>query len=235
MLILSVDSTASAASVAVCENEKALSHITINTKLTHSQTLLPMIDEALKNAGHTMDDIDILAVSNGPGSFTGVRIGVSLVKGLAFNRNIKCAGVSTLEALARNIEGFDGIYCPVMDARNNQVYNALFEYENGALKRLTPDRAIAAADLRAELEAMGDRKVWLIGDGANLCSGLFSDMKNVFAVNETVKWQNAISVARCAIAMEKQDLLTEADALDVNYLRLSQAEREYNKKMGQTV
>jgi len=231
MLILSIDSTAKAASAALCEDTEPLAHIFLNTGLTHSQTLLVMVDQALKNAGRTIEDVDLFAVSNGPGSFTGVRIGVALVKGLACSRDALCAGVSTLEALARNAEGFSGIYCPVMDARNNQVYNALFKFENGVMVRIAPDRAISTDELRAELETFSD-DIMLIGDGAKLCMDRFSDMPNVRMVNDTLRLQNAVSVGRAAFYMHKEGKCVPVQQLDVNYLRLSQAEREYQKKHG---
>ncbi|MBR2742413.1 MAG: tRNA (adenosine(37)-N6)-threonylcarbamoyltransferase complex dimerization subunit type 1 TsaB [Clostridia bacterium] len=229
MIILSVDSTAKAAAAAVCDDEKPLSHVFLNTALTHSQTLLTLVDQALKNANLTIDDVGLFAVSNGPGSFTGVRIGVSLVKGLAFGRDVMCAGVSTLEALARNAEGFGGVCCAVMDARNNQVYNALFEINPCGFCRLTPDRAISTADLREELLKF-DCSVILTGDGAELSYEALRDIKNVSMANETARLQNAVSVARAAFYMYKEGKCVPASQLDVNYLRLSQAEREYEKK-----
>ncbi|MBO5757809.1 MAG: tRNA (adenosine(37)-N6)-threonylcarbamoyltransferase complex dimerization subunit type 1 TsaB, partial [Clostridia bacterium] len=126
MKILALDSTAVVGSVALCEDTRMVAHYTLNTGNTHSQTLLPMIESALGCAEWEIDDLDLIAVSNGPGSFTGVRIGVATVKGLAFGKNIPCAGVSTLEALAYNLRYFNGIICPVMNARRAQVYNALF-------------------------------------------------------------------------------------------------------------
>ena len=127
MYILSLDSTAIAATVALCDDEKLLSLTTVENGNTHSQTLLPMVEETLARFELCPADIALLACSAGPGSFTGVRIGVSTIKGLAFGTNIPCVGTSTLEALAQNLIGFDGILCPVMNARRNQVYNALFQ------------------------------------------------------------------------------------------------------------
>ncbi|MBQ3378739.1 MAG: tRNA (adenosine(37)-N6)-threonylcarbamoyltransferase complex dimerization subunit type 1 TsaB [Clostridia bacterium] len=230
MIILSVDSSAKAAAAAVCDDTKPLSHVFVNTALTHSQTLLTLIDEALKNAGVQLKDVGLIAVSNGPGSFTGVRIGVSLVKGLAFGRDVMCAGVSTLEAIARNTEDFGGVCCAVMDARNNQVYNALFGIDATDFKRLTPDRAISTAELRGELSFIKER-ITLAGDGADLAYEQFKDMKNVSIANDTAKLQNAVSVARAAFYMYKEGKCVSAEELSVNYLRLSQAEREYEKKL----
>ena len=149
--ILALDSTADVSSVAVCEGEKLLSEITINTGNTHSQTLLPSVEMALKLAELSVDDVDLFTCSVGPGSFTGVRIGVATVKGLAFGKDKPCVPVSTLDALAYNLRGYNGIICPVMNARRMQVYNALFRCENGILTRLCDDRAISIAELEAEL------------------------------------------------------------------------------------
>ena len=151
MKILAIDSTAIVASVAICDDERLAALYTVNNGNTHSETLLPMVESALSQSKLTVDDIGLFAVSAGPGSFTGVRIGVSTVKGLAFGSDIHCIGVSTIEALAYNLKGSDGILCPVMNARRNQVYNALFKFEGERLVRLCPDRAIAVKDLGAEL------------------------------------------------------------------------------------
>ena len=147
MKILAIDSTAIVASVAICDDEKLAALYTVNNGNTHSETLLPMVESALAQSKLTVDDIGLFAVSAGPGSFTGVRIGAATIKGLAFGRDIPCVGVSTLEALAYNLKGSSGIICPVMNARRNQVYNALFRFEGEKLVRLCPDRAIAVKDL----------------------------------------------------------------------------------------
>ena len=159
MLVLGIESSATAASVAVVEGEKLLGQYYCNTAMTHSQTLLPMAEALVQSLGKTWADFGLLAVSAGPGSFTGVRIGVSCVKGIAFAHNIPCCGVSTLEAIAYNGLACEGsILCAVMDARCGQVYNALFQVEKGALRRLTEDRALAIEALGEECKAYGDRK-----------------------------------------------------------------------------
>ena len=146
MKILAMDSSAVAASVALCEDERLLGEYTICNGNTHSQTLLPMTEELLSRFGITTDDVDLFAVSNGPGSFTGVRLGVATLKGLAFGKDKPCVGVSTLEALAHNLAVTDGLICPVMNARRNQVYTALFRAKNGNLERLLPDSAMAITE-----------------------------------------------------------------------------------------
>ena len=230
MKILALDSSAKVATVALCEDNIPISHIFLNTKLTHSQTLLVMIDQMLKNAGLDTDDVELFAVSNGPGSFTGVRIGVSLIKGMAFESKIPCVGVSTLKSLAYNLIGFDGVVCPVMDARNNQVYNALFRSTNGRIERICDDRAISMEVLLAELEAL-DEKIYVLGDGATLFYDFSSKSDiNMVLTNPATRFQNAVSVAAAGLDEYKAENIMEDEMLDVRYLRLSQAEREYEEK-----
>lgn len=229
MKILALDSTAVVGTVALCEDARMVAHYTLNTGNTHSQTLLPMIESALSSAEWEIDDLDLIAVSNGPGSFTGVRIGVATVKGLAFGKDIPCAGVSTLEALAYNLRYFNGILCPVMNARRAQVYNALFSCENGVLTRLCPDRAIAIADLDAELAAM-QQPVYLVGDGYDITVRGFAQTQ-ITPVPEELRVQSGYSVAMCGLAAYERGEATDDTSLAVVYLRPSQAERERNEKL----
>ena len=229
MKILALDSTAVVGSVALCEDTRMVAHYTLNTGNTHSQTLLPMIESALKCAEWEIDDLDLFAVSNGPGSFTGVRIGVATVKGLAFGKNIPCAGVSTLEALAYNLRYFNGIICPVMNARRAQVYNALFSCENGVLTRLCPDRAISIAELDEELCSM-DQPIYLVGDGYDITiDGL--EKTTVLPVPDELRVQSGYSVAMCGLAAYERGEAVDDAALAVVYLRPSQAERERNERL----
>ena len=151
MKILALETSAKSVSTAVVENGAPLAYAYQCTGLTHSRTLMPMVDAMLKNAELTLGDMDAVAVAAGPGSFTGLRIGIAAVKGLAWAADKPCFGVSTLEAMAQNLAHMDGLLVCAMDARRNQVYNALFEAKNGVLTRLTPDRAIAVAELAEEL------------------------------------------------------------------------------------
>lgn len=228
MLILALDSSASPASAALLEDGKILSEFYINTKQTHSQTLMPMVEAVLRLSAKTLDDVDCLAVSAGPGSFTGVRIGVSCVKGLAMARNIPCAGVSTLRAMAENARGMDGIVCAVMDARCGQVYNALFRAENGEIERLCADRALPISELYAECEAYGD-KILLVGDGAVLCHKTFSAF-GARLLQPQQQFQRASGVALAAQELICAGQTVTPDALMPIYLRLPQAERELKKK-----
>lgn len=229
MLILALDSTAVVASVALCRDDTPIASFTVKNGNTHSETLLPMVEAVLKTAGITVNDIDLFACSVGPGSFTGVRIGVSTVKGLAFGKDKPCAAVSTLEALAENLVPSSGILCPVMNARRGQVYNALFRFENGKLTRLCPDRALSVADLEAELLTLGE-PVTLSGDGIPEFSRLATQIVPA-EVSDHLIDQNAVSVAKCARrAYLEGRQCTDAELAPI-YLRLPQAERERLEKM----
>ena len=225
MLILGLDSSAVAGSCALCEisgeKKTVIASSFVNTKLTHSQTLMPMVQDMLKSSGFELNDIDLLAVNSGPGSFTGIRIGVAAVKGIAFALNKPCAGVSTLHSLAYNLAGFDCIACAVMDARCNQFYNALFEINDEKISRLTPDRAISATDLADELNQYGDKKIILVGDGAKPAYK-FLNAGNIALAPITIRLQRAENVCLAALEYESVNAIELLPA----YLRLPQAERE---------
>jgi tRNA threonylcarbamoyladenosine biosynthesis protein TsaB len=232
MYILALDSTAIAATVALCDDEKMLSLSTIENGNTHSQTLLPMVEQTLAQFELCPTDIELFACSYGPGSFTGVRIGVSTVKGLAFGTGIPCIGVSTLEALAENLVGFDGILCPVMNARRNQVYNALFECKNGVITRLCEDRAIALTDLDTELASLPSAPVYLVGDGYDLAiSALKASADRIRKTPVLLRTQNAYSVAQVARAQYERGVRTSDSELVPVYLRPCQAERERMERL----
>lgn len=223
MLILAFETSAKAASVALHDGARLLAESYQNTGLTHSQTLMVMAEDMLKSSGYTAQDVTYVAVAAGPGSFTGVRIGVAAAKGLAWGLQVPCYGVSTLEAMAKNFSITHGIVCGVMDARRNQVYNALFRVENGEISRLTEDRAIALADLGRELAAM-EGEVYLVGDGSLVAKAALQD--RVIAPEEHRMHQRAAGVAMAAAEMVKAGVAADAESLQPNYLRLSQAERE---------
>ncbi len=227
MIILGVESSASSASAAIIKDGKLLSEVFSDTGLTHSQTLLPMIESCINNAEISINDIDRIAVANGPGSFTGVRIGIATVKGIAFTNNIPCTEVSTLESMAYNVSVFDGIICSVMDARCNQVYTALFENTDGCkVKRLTEDTAISIDELGEKLKN-SEKKVILVGDGAQLCyNKLVSTVDSLFIAPVNIRKQRASSVALCSLNYESKS----PEKIAVNYIRLPQAQRELMKK-----
>ena len=227
MICLAFDSTAKAASVALTDDEKLLAAYTIDNGLTQSELLLPMAESILKSVKLGFDDVDLYAAAVGPGSFTGVRIGTALVKGLAFGKNKPCAAVSTLEALAENLRGLDGIYVPVMDARRGQVYTALFRMEEGEMVRLTPDEAISIKELGARLGEFGEEKIYLSGDGYHTARGVLLDMGlKIEDTPELLRLESGYSVARVAVRQaERGEVITDGEC-NPTYLRVPQAERE---------
>ena len=224
MKILAFDSTAKAASVAVCENERLLALYNIDNGMTHSELLLPMAENILSSLKLDISDIDLFATAVGPGSFTGVRIGTSLIKGLAFGKNKPCVSVSTLEAIAENLCVYKGLICPVMNARLSQVYTALFRSDGEKLTRLTPDSAISIAELD-ELLAKYAEPVAFCGDGYDITVSAL-EKTELYPVPERLRHQSAYSVAQVALRNYLAGNHTDDAKLTVTYLRPSQAERE---------
>ena len=221
MLLLSVDSSAVTASAALTKDGGVIKSELINQGLTHSETLLPLIQSVMGN--YKYSELDAIAVTAGPGSFTGVRIGVATVKGLAFPNNTPCISVSTLETIAYNFTDENAVICAVMDARRMQFYNALFKAENGRITRLCEDRAISLEDLRKDL--MGFDKVIIAGDGAELCFNSIA-LENAVLADEYRRYQNGTGVSKAA---DGKETVSAADLRPV-YLRPSQAERELKLK-----
>lgn len=225
MRILAFESSAKAASAALLQDGSLLGEYYQNNGQTHSRTLMQMASDLLRNCDLTAQDLDAVAVAAGPGSFTGVRIGVAAAKGLAWGRELPCYGVSTLEAMAMTVRHMDGVICAAMDARRSQVYNALFRAENGVLTRLTEDRAISIAELEEDLKRLGG--AILIGDGALLCHKTLKDrVAGLRLLPEQLRMQRASGVALVAAEMAAAGLAPNGGELVPNYLRLSQAERE---------
>lgn len=226
MKILAIETSAKSVSAAVVENGVPLASAYQNMGLTHSRTLMPLVDGMLSATGLRVQDMDLLAAANGPGSFTGLRIGVSALKGLAWALEKPCCGVSTLAAMARNLAHMEGLIICAMDARRNQVYNALFLAQDGVLTRQCPDRAIGLAELAEEIKNRPEPK-FVVGDGAGLCYNylLEQDVPCRMAPPQLVM-QNAVGVALAAEEMAAAGQVTTARDLVPVYLRLSQAERE---------
>ena len=220
-MLLSLDSSAVTASVALTDGNRVIKSEFVNSGLTHSETLLPMVKRVMGD--NEFSSLDAVAITAGPGSFTGVRIGVATVKGIAFAGNIPCYGVSTLEAIAYNFVDENCVVCAVMDARRMQFYNAIFKVENGIVSRFTPDRAISIDDLREELKQYDS--VIIAGDGAALCSQNIALDNCKIAADDKI-YQNALSVAKCV----KNKKAIAPSALMPVYLRQSQAERELKLK-----
>ena len=231
MLLLAFETTAKSCSVAVHDGEKLLAESYQNSGLTHSQTLMVMAEDLLKVCGKSAADVTHLAVAAGPGSFTGVRIGVSAAKGFAWGAELPVCGVSTLEAMARSLGAWQGHICACMDARRNQVYNAIFLVENGELTRMSEDRAIALSELKEELQHI-DGPIFLVGDGAALAyKHLSAEVEELILPPEHRQHQRASGVALAALDAIARGENADGAALQPNYLRLSQAERERLERM----
>lgn len=225
MKILALETSAKSVSCAVVEHSAPLASAYQCTGLTHSRTLLPMVDAMLKNAELTLEDIDAFAIAAGPGSFTGLRIGIAAVKGLAWAAEKPCLGVSTLEAMAENIAHMDGLIVGAMDARRSQVYNAIFEAKDGALTRLCADRAIALADLAGELAGEA-RRITVLGDGGTLCWRYLSEHGVPCSLAPAaLLYQNAVGAALAAERAYARGEAVSAQELLPVYLRPAQAER----------
>ena len=226
MLILAFETSAKACSAALLKDGVLLGEAYQNTGLTHSQTLMVMAEDLLKQCSVTKDDITAVAVAAGPGSFTGVRIGVAAAKGFAWGRQIPCCGVSTLEAMARNLSIHSGYVLPVMDARRQQVYTALFHADGGNLSRCTEDRAISLDELKNEIKILQE-PVFLVGDGSILCyNTLKEEVSGLVLPPQHHMHQRATGVALVAADMLAAGTNCDGASLTPNYLRLSQAERE---------
>lgn len=227
MKILSVDSSSVTASVAITENDKILAESFINNGLTHSQTLMPMVEKTIAESGISVKDIDLFAVTHGPGSFTGVRIGIASVKGMADALGKQCIPISTLEAMAEPLKNDDVIACAVMDARCNQVYTALFNKGN----RLCGDKAVLIDELGEELKQY-DKKIVFIGDGSVLCyEKLHEIIQNSELADEKIRYVHGSSIGFVAENKVANGVeLVNSENLVPFYLRLPQAERELNNK-----
>ena len=227
MKILAVDSSSVTASVAITENGKVLAENFINNGLTHSQTLMPMVKKTINESGISVKDIDLFAITHGPGSFTGVRIGIASIKGMADALDKKCLPISTLEAIAEPLKNEDVIACAVMDARCNQVYTAIFN--NG--ERLCDDKAVLIDELGEELKQY-DKRIVFIGDGSVLCyDKLHEIIQDCDVADEKIRYVHGESIGFVAENKIKngEEPINSANLVPF-YLRLPQAERELNNK-----
>ena len=232
MKILALESSAVSASVALVEDEKLIAQSFQNCGLTHSRTLLPMTEALLANCGVTLNDVDVIAVAHGPGSFTGVRIGAATVKGLALGADKPCVGVSTLEAMAWGARALGGDLCCVMDARAGQVYNALFTVEGETVRRLCDDRAIKLTELGEEI---GEAPYFLVGDGANLCYNTLKDKcLGLRLAPPELRYATGFGVAAAALPLVRAGQTCSPQELDAFYLRRPQAERERMKRLAES-
>lgn len=225
MNILALDTSAVTATAAIAVDGYIAAEESVTTALTHSQTLMPMIDTLLKKVSLSINDIDLFACSTGPGSFTGLRIGVGTVKGLAFGTGKKVCAVSSLEALAYNVPFSNRLVSPIMDARRGQVYNAVYKFTDGALTEKESPRALSLDELCSSFT----EKVIFVGDGVKPYREKITSImgeRALFAPPQHI-YQSAASVAYAALFKEAQDPIE----LEVTYLRKPQAERERELKV----
>ena len=231
MRILAFETSAKAASVALLQEGRLLGEYMQNSGQTHSRTIMQMAQDLLRNCDLTANDVDAVACAAGPGSFTGIRIGLAAAKGFAWGRDIPLVGISTLEAMARTVAVADGVYCTAMDARRNQVYTALFLVENGVFRRLMDDSAISVEELGQKLSELNGPK-YLVGDGAVLCHTHLSEtVAGLQLLPEHLRMQRAAGTALLAWEQLQAGAVVPAAEVTPNYLRLSQAERERLKKL----
>ena len=232
MKLLAIDSSGPAASAAVLEDDVLLSECTVNYKKKHSTTLLPMIEYVTGLIELDLSTIDAVAVTEGPGSFTGLRIGSATAKGLALAWDVPVIPVPTLAALAYGVGETDAVLCPIMDARREQVYNALYRWEDGNMKALTEQRAIYMKDVIAELNGLGGKVIFL-GDGVPVYRAMIEESLQVpfsFAPAHLSK-QRAGAVGALAMLLFEQGISQSADDHAPFYLRKSQAEQEKERAL----
>ena len=229
MNIVAIDTSGPTASCAVMRDGEIIHSIFLNQGLTHSETIMPALDEAMTSAQIDCSQVDAFAAVAGPGSFTGVRIGVCAVKGLAHAHNTPCASVDALEALAMNVIGFDGIACPILDARRGQVYCAAFDVRGELPVRVLPDQAIELSAYLAQLPE--DRRLIFVGDGLRVHADAISNALGDRAVIAAANLRNLRADAACVLAMAHQDQWMEARRLVPIYLRAPQAERERDRRL----
>lgn len=227
MKILAVDSSSVTASAAVLDNCKIIAEFFVNAGLTHSQTLAPMINSTLINSGIKISDVDFFAVTTGPGSFTGLRIGLATVKGMALALEKPCVGVSSLLSAAYGLKDSSGIVSVCMDARRKQIYNAVFEIYRGEIRRITEDRAISVEQLGKEIDNLSGN-IKLVGDGAEMCYNALADnhrANKIELASESKQYVRASMVGMAALELYNRGEISTAENIGLNYLRVSQAER----------
>lgn len=231
MLILAFESSAKAASVALLQEDRLLGEYYQNCGQTHSRTLLKMAEDLLENCGLTPEDITAVACAAGPGSFTGIRIGMAAAKGFAWGRELPCIGVSTLEAMAYQASSFEGLVICAMDARRDQIYHGVFSWEQGVLRQCREDCAVSLEEVAQMLKNEKKPKI-IVGDGALLCyNSLQKTVSNCVLAPEQLRHQRASGVALAARDRLIGGTCVDTALLSPNYLRLSQAERERNERL----
>lgn len=229
MKILGIDTSTKTLSVAICDDDKIICETFINSTLNHSCTLMPTIDKLLNSANLKISDIDLFAVTSGPGSFTGIRIGISTIKGFALATNKPCIAIPSLEALAFNLIDTDCIACPAIDARGDRVYTSLFKIHSKKITRLTDDNVILISKLEKNLLNTEENIIFL-GDGADLCYNKIGQKINSKIANSINRLCRASSICILGKEKYKNGQVSSAYNLFPQYINLSQAERERNEK-----
>lgn len=231
MKILALDSSGLVASVAIVEDDNLIAEYTVNYKKTHSQTLLPMMDEIIRMTETDLGSVDAIAVAKGPGSFTGLRIGAATAKGLGLVLKKPVIGIPTVEGLAMNLYGTNSLICPLMDARRNQVYTGIYKFLDGRLKSVKEQMPIGIEEIIDALNIIGQEVIFL-GDGIPVYKDMIVRSMTVpyhFAPAHVNK-QRASAIGVRAIEYLENGLYASADEFEPEYLRLSQAEREQLEK-----
>ena len=232
MKLLAIDSSGMVASVAVLTEDKLIGEYTINNKKTHSQTLLPMIDEMMQMIGQDINEIDAIAIAAGPGSFTGLRIGAATAKGLALALDKPIISVPTMEAIASNIYGTEQLLCPIMDARNQQVFTGMYQYVDGKFTTVMEQTVLSVEELCDKINGL-KQDVMFLGDGVLVYQNYLEErvtVKKTFAPAHLMN-QRASAVGMCGFRLYHDGKIENADSYVPEYLRLSQAEREMQERL----
>ena len=225
MLILGIDTSGKTASVSICDEKNVIAQTTVLTKLTHSQVILPLVEKLLKDAELTLSDIDGFAIANGPGSYTGLRIGISAVKAMCLALNKKCIGISTLKSLAYNCVGYKCTIISLIRARPDIAYYGIFRSNGESIEQIKEDSIAQVSDILEQIDFSQD--IVIVGDYAQECfEKYFKDKGNVRIAPAYERLQ--LSSSLCAIAMREN--LNLPDELDASYLQITKAEKDIAEK-----
>ena len=231
MIVLSIDSATDAATAAVVSNDQILGEMNFANKKQHSVLIMPMIDELLKSLDLTIDDIEGFVISKGPGSFTGLRIGMATIKGLSLGSSKPYVSVSSLDSLAYNLYGANGIVCPIMDALRENVYCGLYKFENGEMIKLMDYDRLSLDELVSKLKEFNE-PVYFVGDGTKKYGELLKNsLENCFFAPNNLNYTRASSLGELGIKLLSQGISDDINISNPLYLRKSQAEREYDEKL----
>lgn len=236
MKILGIETSSNVASVAYVNDDVLVSEITLNNKLTHSQTLMPMLDQMCGLCGLELEEVDAIAIASGPGSFTGLRIGAATVKGLALGLDKPIIPVPTLDAMAYNIAHSASIICPIMDARRQQVYTAIYRMEDGKLVKETEDLNISIDELIQELKNWEDTEIIFVGDGIPVhMDKLKEELDHIAFADSHLNRQRGSAVAALGKVYYKKGIVEDHRHFAPTYVRVAQAQREYEERTNKRI